>query len=100
MEAKQLQEIDDELNINSRKDNILINKRGFYLYYNEPNKRIKDIKIHGHNCGYCAFGSGRVIEKEPGKNGVWIGPFSSTEQAESFARKILMIEDVSSHSCC
>lgn len=99
MDVKQLQEIDAELNVNSKKDNILINKRGLYLYYNEPNKRIKDIKIHCHDCGYCAFGSGREIRKEPGKNGVWIGPFSSTEQAESFARNILNIDVVSPHTC-
>jgi hypothetical protein len=100
MNAKQLRKIDSELDYNFSKDNILINKRGFFLYYNEPNKRLKDINIHSHDCGFCTWGSGRETVKEVGRNGVWIGPFRSTDQAETFARNVLIIENVSRHSCC
>ncbi len=81
-------------------DQILIKKRGFFLYYNEPNKKAKDVKVHLHSCGFCAFGSGRKTTQEPGRNGVWIGPFSNKEQAENFAKLTLNTNEVSCHQCC
>lgn len=99
MKAKQLQKIDSELDINLEKDRILKNKRGYFLYYNEPNKKIKDIKIHNHDCGFCAWGSGRDSDKEVGRNGVWIGAFELLTQAENFAKDVIKIDDVSYCSC-
>ena len=42
MTTKQLTKLDNELDITNPKDKILIDKRGYYLYYNEPNKKRKD----------------------------------------------------------
>lgn len=100
MTSKQLIELNNSLDPKSKKDKILIDKRGYYLYYNDPNKKLKDIKVHIYTCGFCAWGSGRDISKEPGRNGVWIGPFRTPEQAEAFAVNILNIENVSRHTCC
>lgn len=97
MNAKQLQKIDSELDENLEKDRILKNKRGYFLYYNEPNKGIKDIKIHHHDCGFCAWGSGRETVKESGRNGVWIGSFELFQHAENFAKDVIGIDRV---SCC
>lgn len=100
MTTEELKKIDIELDSSVIKDKILISKRGFFLYYNEPNKKIKDIKIHTHDCGFCAWGIGRDIEKEAGRNGVWIGPFSTKEQAEKFAKNIINPDNLSTHTCC
>ncbi len=100
MTTKQLTKLDNELDITNPKDKILIDKRGYYLYYNEPNKKRKDIKIHIHKCGFCAWGAGRDIKTEAGRNGIWIGPFSTKQQAEAFAKNILGIDNVSGHTCC
>lgn len=86
MKRKELIEIDNGLISTCKKDSILISKRGFYIYYNEPNKDTKKIKIHSHICGQCAWGSGKIPNKEVGLNGVWIGPFQTCEQAEDFAK--------------
>ena len=43
MTTKQLQKIDVALDETCKQDQILIDKRGYYLYYNEPNKKRKDI---------------------------------------------------------
>jgi len=86
MKRKELIQIDQSLDASVGRDSILISKRGFYIYYNEPNKDTKQIKIHSHICGQCAWGSGKIPKKEVGKNGVWIGPFKTTKQAEYFAK--------------
>jgi hypothetical protein len=79
---------------------ILVRKRGFYLYYNEPTKLNKEINIHTHTCGFCAWGSGRGRKgTEPGRNGVWIGPFNTVKQAEKFAKEILKPSSLTNHSC-
>jgi hypothetical protein len=100
MYSRDLKAIDVRLDPKVGSDLILINKWGYFLYYNEPNKKVKDVKVHIYNCGFCAFGSGRDATQEPGRNGVWIGPFSSKEQADNFATLVLNISTVSSHSCC
>ena len=100
MTTKQLQKIDVALDETCKQDQILIDKRGYYLYYNEPNKKRKDIKIHIHTCGFCAWGAGRDIKTEAGRNGIWIGPFSTKQQAKAFAKNILGIDNVSGHTCC
>ena len=100
MTTTQLKKIDVALDETIKQDRILIDKRGYYLYYNEPNKNRKDIKIHIHTCGFCAWGSGRNIKTEAGRNGVWIGPFSTKEQAENFAIKTINPDNISSHTCC
>jgi hypothetical protein len=100
MTKEELILLDKKLDESNKIDNVLISKRGFYIYYNEPNKKVKEIKIHVHYCGFCAWGSGRDIPKEAGRNGVWIGPFDTPEQAEEFVGKIINVEKCSRHSCC
>ena len=84
MKTKELIKLDNSLNTLSEISNILIRKRGFYIYFNEPNKKVKQIKIHTHTCGNCNWGSGKRSLSEAGRNGVWIGPFSEVGQAEKF----------------
>jgi hypothetical protein len=101
MKANELQKINNSLSIEDKKDKILIEKRGYFLYYNDPNKKVKDIKVHRYDCGFCAWGSGNGREsKIVGRNGVWIGPFDTVEQAEYFTMNVINIDKVSIHSCC
>lgn len=76
MDRKKLLGLDKKLRSDVLSENILIKKRGFYIYYNEPNKSKRTIKIHQHFCGQCSWGAGKMSKSESGKNGVWIGPFS------------------------
>ena len=57
---------------------------GFYVYYNKPNENRRDFVIHKSSCGQCAWGTGKIPGSQPGKNGVWIGPFSNINQATAF----------------
>ena len=99
MNKQELILLDEILNESNKIDKVLIGKRGFYIYYNEPNKKVKEIKIHIHYCGFCAWGSGRDIDKEAGRNGVWIGPFETSEQASNFAKFVIDIPNVAQCSC-
>lgn len=99
MNKKELILLDKKLDEFNKIDKVLISKRGFYIYYNEPNKKVKEIKIHIHHCGFCAWGSGRNTPKEAGRNGVWIGPFETSQQATDFAKFVINIENVSLCSC-
>lgn len=87
MSKIQLYQIDLTLDSNNEKDNILIRLRGYYFYYNEPNEKTHTILIHSHNCGFCCYGVGTSSLSEPGRNGAWVGPFSTPEQAEAFAAR-------------
>jgi hypothetical protein len=84
MDPKTLTMLDKTLESTEHVAEILIQKRGLYLYVNHPNKKSKDLIIHKHTCGHCAWGSGKQGEKEPGKNGVWMGPFSTDEQVKEY----------------
>ena len=71
----------------TKKTNEILKKlRGLYLYYNEPNKNDKSLKIHTHFCGECCWGAGKQPKSTPGKNGTWIGPFNEINQAKGFAQ--------------
>lgn len=85
MARQQLEEINNQLNNNDPKDRIIIRLRGFYFYYNEPNEATHEILIHIETCGFCQFGAGTNRNSEAGRNGAWVGPFSTPEQAEQFA---------------
>jgi hypothetical protein len=101
MDSNEIRGIDEKLVSENLTDSILINKRGYFIYYNEPNKKHKIINIHNYNCGFCAWGSGRKIDnKIPGKNGVWIGPFGNIEQAKDFIIDFFGDNDFTYHSCC
>ncbi len=63
---------------------ILIKKRGYYFYFNKPNRKSKTVLIHIHHCGECCYGNGKIGKSKPGKNGVWIGPFISKESLTEF----------------
>lgn len=100
MKKEELYELDKSLKYFGDFGSILINKRGFYLYYNEPTKSTKEVNIHSHTCGFCMWGSGRGKQNaEPGRNGVWIGPFKTTVQAEKFAKEILKPHSLKTHTC-
>jgi hypothetical protein len=100
MTKKQLIKIDKALDVDLIKDKILIKKRGYFIYYNDPNKSTKEIKVHTHTCGFCAWGSGNGrTSKKAGKNGVWIGPFENPKQAKIFAKEIIKPIKVSYHKC-
>ncbi|MCX6291533.1 MAG: hypothetical protein NT126_07185 [Bacteroidetes bacterium] len=90
MTIEKLKQIDDSLNgNNSSEAKILKNLRGYYFYYNEPTIKDRKNLIHIHFCGRCAYGTGILKDenKEPGKNGVWIGPFSTVTQVNQFVKK-------------
>ncbi len=100
MKKKELELLDKSLNSLRVSTEILMKKRGFYIYYNEPTKATKDFKIHSHSCGYCAWGSGNGSNfKEKGKNGVWIGPFKNVNQALKFGKTTLNLKKISEHLC-
>lgn len=65
---------------------ILRALRGYYFYYNSPNRETKPIKIHQHFCGNCCWGAGKISNSDSGRNGTWIGPFSDVIQIENFIR--------------
>ena len=73
MTNQQLTILQNSLDESNLKDKILINKMGYYIYYNEPNKKSKEVKIHIHNCGFCAWGSGRDTTKET-EHGLALSP--------------------------
>jgi hypothetical protein len=85
MSKQVLEEINNHLNENDPKDGILIRLRGYYFYYNEPTEATHTVLVHRDTCGHCCFGAGRNSNAEPGRNGAWVGPFSTPEQAEQFA---------------
>ena len=100
MKNNELKALDNSIEQFKLASEILISKRGYYIYYNEPTKATKNVKIHTHVCGFCAWGSGRGVDsKESGKNGVWIGPFKTSKQARLFAENILKPVKISEHSC-
>lgn len=99
MNKNKLIRIDNSLDSTIDKDSILISKRGYYIYFNKPNEKTKIIYIHSHICGECAWGSGKITEKEVGKNGVWIGPFKTWEQAENFAKNHFDDSMIVVHTC-
>jgi hypothetical protein len=80
-----LVELNNLLIAENPSDAVLIRLRGFYFYYNEPNEATHNILIHRETCGFCQFGAGTQRNAEPGRNGAWVGPFSTPEQAEQFA---------------
>lgn len=80
MPRKELERFDSELDINhSETARLLSKKRGYYVYYNMPNRETKPLKIHKHTCGECFYGIGKQPNALPGRNGVWIGPSHSIE---------------------
>ncbi len=84
MSREELWKLDCSLDSNDEVHKILIAKRGYYIYYNEPNKNTRLINIHSHICGRCNWGSGQIKAAESGRNGVWIGPFSCLTFVENF----------------
>jgi hypothetical protein len=87
MPRQLLEEMNDHLNENDPKDGILIRLRGYYFYYNNPTEVSHTVLVHRDTCGHCCFGAGHNNNAEPGRNGAWVGPFSTPEQAEEFAAR-------------
>jgi hypothetical protein len=86
MKRSELEKVDKLVDELENIGTILKAKRGIYIYYNEPTKATREIILHRHTCGQCAYGTGKKIVKSPGKNGVWIGPFSATSQVDQFLK--------------
>ena len=84
-------QLDSKLDKSKMSEQILIDKRGFYFYYNIPTENTKVVKVHVHSCGHCAWGSGKRRKKEIGEKGTWIGPFENFQQAKAFATAKLNI---------
>lgn len=82
--------------------NLLKKGIGFYVYYNKPTENSRDFKIHFSNCGNCAWGTGKISNAEPGKNGVWIGPFNNKQQAKEFLNNnfSILINEIDECNCC
>ncbi len=80
----ELKKLEKSLEVISIGLEILRKGIGYYVYYNKPNENKRIFKIHFSNCGQCAWGSGKITNAEPGRNGVWIGPFNGTNQAKVF----------------
>jgi hypothetical protein len=98
MTRSQLLRFSNNLNPDILTDRILINKKGYYVYFNEPNKKKRTIKIHHHTCGNCCFGSGKLPKGESGRNGVWIGPSNSVNNLVKLI-KVLLNESPKICSC-
>lgn len=84
MNKKELSKVDKAIESLSSLADLASRKRGYYAYYNIPNKSSRTVVIHKHNCGQCAFGTGKISNSISGKNGVWIGPFIKKTHAISF----------------
>jgi hypothetical protein len=87
MNKKELSKVDKAIESLNVLAALALKKRGFYAYYNIPNKSSRTVVIHKHNCGQCAFGTGKIINSISGKNGVWIGPFLKKPNARSFFKE-------------
>ena len=74
-----------ELNIQEKEDKL------FYFYHNW--RAGQDNKIHSATCAFCCYGTGRNLREAPkrGKNGVWIGPFSSLDLCRDYISNKLEI---------
>jgi len=87
MNRNSLIKLDNHLENTILSNQILIEKRGFFIYYNKPNKKTKQLKIHQHFCGQCSWASGKISKKNTGKNGVWIGPFKDIKYIKKFIQE-------------
>ena len=57
----------------------------FYYYHNWKAKM--DNRVHLNSCKNCNNGMGMRTNTIKGKNGVWVGPFSTIELALNWATK-------------
>ena len=99
MSREKIKLFDNNLNEQIESDRIVISKRGFYVYYNKPNRGSKSLIIHNHTCGDCFYGIGKQTQSKPGRNGVWIGPTNSVESLQKIINDIFG-EKSSLCSCC
>lgn len=99
MTKDEIFEIDKVLDSKSKKDSLLIEKRGYYVYYNKPNKHDRHLMIHHHTCGNCCFGIGKFSEAEAGLNGIWIGPSETIESLKSHMNDIFGLESELCRCC-
>lgn len=100
MSRKELESFDTDLNNNqSETGQLLSKKRGYYFYYNIPNRETKPLKIHKHTCGECCFGIGKQPNALPGRNGTWIGPCHSIDAMITIIQDIIG-ETPTTCTCC
>jgi hypothetical protein len=99
MTKEELFQIDKDLDPKSKKDSMLIQKRGYYVYYNKPNKQDRHLMIHHHTCGNCCFGTGKYSEAEAGLNGIWIGPSETITSLQNHVADIFKEEAQLCSSC-
>jgi hypothetical protein len=82
--------------------NLLKKGIGYYVYFNKPTQKSRIFKIHHSSCGNCAWGTGKISKANPGKNGVWLGPFENPMQAKEFMIIELNIaqQNIENCNCC
>ncbi|HTL82631.1 MAG TPA: hypothetical protein VL651_13050 [Bacteroidia bacterium] len=81
-----LLKLDAALKKESPAENLLISKRGYYFYWKKSDKCPSAIRIHRHDCGYCAWGSGKIRKTKSTRTGRWIGPFRNIALVKKFIR--------------
>lgn len=99
MTKEEIIQLDNMLNPKVKNDSIIIQKRGYYVYYNKPNKSERKLKIHHHTCGQCKYGIGKISGSEAGLNGVWIGPSEAITNLQQHIRDIFNEEAQLCSSC-
>ncbi len=61
----------------------------YFLYQNWRAKKKSSPVLHNATCKNCNYGSGKLSKSNPGKNGVWIGPFTSVSLSKDYVTKII-----------
>lgn len=70
----------------------------YYIYHNWQADGDK-CTIHKADCKNCNSGLGKQKNTEPGRNGVWIGPFSELIQAENYLSRKIINPKIKNHNC-
>lgn len=99
MTKEEIIKLDKGLDPKSKNDSIIIQKRGYYIYYNKPNNLKRTLKIHHHTCGQCKYGTGKITDSEAGLNGIWIGPSEKIENLKSLSVDFFGLESEQCKCC-
>jgi len=75
--------------------NIQLQENLYYLYQNW--KAGKKNKINKGDCKQCNYGTGKRAKQTRGKNGVWVGTFSSLELCHDYIINRLHLPVIEPH---
>ncbi|WP_445710461.1 hypothetical protein [Flavobacterium sp.] len=78
--------------------NILEEENLYYFYHNWQAGQTN--KIHRGSCGECKYGTGKQKNVDRGRNGVWLGPFSTLDLCHNYIAGELNLQPVEPHNCC